>query len=61
MVSRRQFLLSAGTLAFIGLSKSAFGKVTLANLVDSVYAYGGLIPDTKKLLDLPFTYISTEA
>ncbi|MBQ4859512.1 alkaline phosphatase PhoX [Pseudoalteromonas sp. MMG007] len=58
MVSRRQFLLSAGTLAFIGLSKSAFGKVTLANLADSVYAYGGLIPDTKKLLDLPagFSY-----
>ena len=58
MISRRQFLLSAGTLAFIGLSRSAFGKVTLANLTDSVLAYGSLIPDSNKLLDLPagFSY-----
>lgn len=58
MITRRQFLLSASTLAFIGLSRSAFGKVSLANLKDDVFAYGPLVPDVNKLFDLPqgFSY-----
>ena len=58
MITRRQFLLSASTLAFIGLSRSAFGKVSLANLKDDVLAYGPLVPDVNKLFDLPqgFSY-----
>jgi secreted PhoX family phosphatase len=53
MISRRQFLLSAGTLAFAGLSRSAFGKASRLNLTDELPAYGPLITDPNKLLDLP--------
>ena len=58
MVSRRQFLFSAGTLAFVGLSRSAFGKVPVTDLGSDLAAYGPLIADSNKLLDLPagFSY-----
>ena len=58
MISRRQFIFSAGTLAFMGLSRSAFGKISLADLTSNVTAYGPLIADANKLLDLPagFSY-----
>ncbi|MCU4675309.1 DUF839 domain-containing protein [Catenovulum sp. 2E275] len=58
MITRRNFLVSAGSLAFIGLSKSAFGKVSLDDLSEKVLGYGPLIPDPNKLLDLPagFSY-----
>lgn len=58
MVSRRQFLLGAGTLAFAGLSRSAFGSVSLSDLTSDIGAYGPLIVDKNQLLDLPsgFSY-----
>ncbi|MDP5189567.1 alkaline phosphatase PhoX [Rheinheimera baltica] len=58
MFSRRQFLFSAGTLAFMGLTRSAFGKVSLTGVTNTVPAYGPLIADAKNLLDLPadFSY-----
>lgn len=58
MVSRRQFLFSAGTLAFVGLSRSAFGKVPVTDLGSNLPAYGPLIADSNTLLDLPegFSY-----
>ncbi|MFY8325654.1 alkaline phosphatase PhoX [Pseudoalteromonas sp. ZZD1] len=58
MINRRQFLFSAGTLAFVGLSRSAFGKVPLSDLGSNLHAYGPLIADNNKLLDLPagFSY-----
>ncbi|MEH6394226.1 alkaline phosphatase PhoX [Pseudoalteromonas sp.] len=58
MVSRRQFLFSAGTLAFVGLSRSAFGKVPVTDLGSNLPAYGPLIADINTLLDLPegFSY-----
>ena len=58
MINRRQFLFSAGTLAFVGLSRSAFGKVPLSDLGSNLPAYGPLIADNNKLLDLPagFSY-----
>ncbi|MDN3376826.1 MULTISPECIES: alkaline phosphatase PhoX [unclassified Pseudoalteromonas] len=58
MINRRQFLFSAGTLAFIGLSRSAFGKVPVTDLGSNLPAYGPLIADRNKLLDLPagFSY-----
>ncbi len=58
MVTRRAFLVSAASLAFMGLSRSAFGKVSIADLSQKVFGYGPLLPDPKKLLDLPagFSY-----
>ncbi|MGO2013127.1 alkaline phosphatase PhoX [Pseudoalteromonas sp.] len=58
MINRRQFLFSAGTLAFVGLSRSAFGKVPVTDLGSNLPAYGPLIADSNKLLDLPagFSY-----
>ncbi|ASM51066.1 hypothetical protein PESP_a3216 [Pseudoalteromonas espejiana DSM 9414] len=58
MVSRREFLLSAGTLAFLGLSRSAMGIVALPEVTAKLPAYGPLLADTNALLDLPegFTY-----
>ncbi|WP_394193564.1 alkaline phosphatase PhoX [Pseudoalteromonas atlantica] len=58
MINRRQFLFSAGTLAFVGLSRSAFSKVPLSDLGSNLPAYGPLIADNNKLLDLPagFSY-----
>lgn len=58
MVSRREFLLSAGTLAFLGLSRSAMGKVALPEVTAKLPAYGPLLADTNALLDLPegFSY-----
>ncbi|NHH88542.1 alkaline phosphatase PhoX [Pseudoalteromonas sp. MB47] len=58
MVSRREFLVGAGTLAFLGLSKSAIGKVSLGDLKTTAVGFGPLIPDPDKLLDLPegFSY-----
>lgn len=58
MVSRRQFLFSAGTLAFVGLSRSAFGKIPATDFGSNLPAYGPLIADSNKLLDLPkgFSY-----
>ncbi|QUI71993.1 alkaline phosphatase PhoX [Pseudoalteromonas sp. M8] len=58
MVSRRGFLRGAGTLAFIGLSKSAFGRVSLLDFNTMIAGYGPLITDPNGLLDLPqgFSY-----
>ncbi|MEM6511017.1 MAG: alkaline phosphatase PhoX, partial [Pseudomonadota bacterium] len=58
MVSRREFLVGAGTLAFLGLSKSAIGKVSFGDLKTTAVGFGPLIPDPDKLLDLPegFSY-----
>lgn len=58
MVSRREFLLSAGSLAFIGLSRSAMGNVALPEVTTKLPAYGPLIADPQALLDLPkgFSY-----
>lgn len=53
MVSRREFLLSAGSLAFIGLSRSAMGNVALPEVTTKLPAYGPLIADPQALLDLP--------
>ncbi|WP_017446521.1 alkaline phosphatase PhoX [Gayadomonas joobiniege] len=58
MLTRRNFIVGAGSLAFLGLSKSAFGKLSLSSLTDKVFAYGSLIKDPHDLLDLPsgFSY-----
>ncbi|WP_404343152.1 alkaline phosphatase PhoX [Pseudoalteromonas mariniglutinosa] len=58
MISRRQFLISAGTLAFMGLSRSAFGKQSFAQVSEQLSAYGPLLADPHQLLDLPagFSY-----
>ena len=58
MVSRREFLVGAGTLAFLGLSKSAMGNVSLSDLKTSISGFGPLLSDPNKLLDLPagFSY-----
>ncbi|KPW05523.1 hypothetical protein AN390_00292 [Pseudoalteromonas sp. P1-11] len=58
MVSRREFLFSAGSLAFIGLSRSAMGNVALPEVTTKLPAYGPLIADPQALLDLPegFSY-----
>ncbi|MBQ4832545.1 DUF839 domain-containing protein [Pseudoalteromonas sp. MMG010] len=53
MITRREFILAAGSLAFAGLSRSAFGKKPLPELSNSLFAYGALLPDENKLLDLP--------
>lgn len=58
MVSRRQFVIGAGTLAFSGLASSALGKVNATSLLSSHVGYGPLLPDPFNLLDLPagFSY-----
>lgn len=58
MITRRQFIVNAGTLAFLGLSRSAFGKLPLAELRSKLSAYGPLVADVNNLLDLPagFSY-----
>tara|TARA_R110001606_G_scaffold26736_2_gene86311 strand:- start:12460 stop:13839 length:1380 start_codon:yes stop_codon:yes gene_type:complete len=58
MISRRQFIISAGTLAFMGLSRSTFGKVPFLDVSEHLSAYGPLVTDPNKLLDLPagFSY-----
>ena len=50
MVSRREFLVGAGTLAFLGLSKSAMGNVSLSDLKTSISGFGPLLSDPNKLL-----------
>jgi len=58
MINRRQFFKGAGTLAFTGLASSALGKATAGVLTPTAKGYGPLMPDPKKLLDLPqgFSY-----
>lgn len=58
MITRRKFILGAGSLAFLGLAKSAFGKLSLETLAKPVAGYGPLYTDPKGLLDLPpgFSY-----
>ena len=58
MINRRQFFKGAGTLAFAGLASSALGKVSAGVLTPNTTGYGPLVPDPKKLLDLPkgFSY-----
>lgn len=58
MVTRRQFNIGMGALAFSGLASSALGKSSkIANATVSK-GYGALVPDPAKLLDLPegFSY-----
>jgi len=58
MTSRRSFLLGAGTIAFAGFARSAFGKVSIPDLSISIPAYGPLLPDPNNILELPagFSY-----
>ena len=58
MVTRRQFTLGASALAFGGLTASYFGKVNAASVLASTHGFGPLLPDPKKVLDLPagFSY-----
>lgn len=58
MVSRRQFMLGSSALAFGGLTASFYGKVAAASGLQNIEAYGPLVPDPHKILDLPagFTY-----
>jgi hypothetical protein len=53
MVTRRQFTLGASALAFGGLTASFFGKVNAAEFQQTIEAYGPLVADANKLLDLP--------
>ncbi|MFD2167685.1 alkaline phosphatase PhoX [Thalassotalea euphylliae] len=58
MLTRRQFVIGAGTLAFAGLSNSVLGKVGGKLIAKTAPGYGPLIPDADKILDLPkgFSY-----
>lgn len=58
MVTRRQFTLGAGSLAFAGLTLSGLGSAIASVVTPSIKGYGPLKPDPKKLLDLPagFSY-----
>lgn len=59
MLSRRQFTLGAGAMAFTGLATSFMGKSATAEIqLATVEGYGPLLPDPNKLLDLPagFSY-----
>ncbi|WP_158973143.1 alkaline phosphatase PhoX [Paraglaciecola sp. L3A3] len=58
MVTRRQFTIGVGALAFGGLSASFLGKVQANVNVKTVTGYGPLISDPNKILDLPagFSY-----
>lgn len=58
MTSRRAFLLGAGSIAFAGFARSAFGKVSIPNLSMDITAYGPLIKDPNNILELPagFSY-----
>ena len=56
-LSRRQFTVGAGSLAFMGLAKNATA-IGLSGMSTSAVGYGALIPDPAGLLDLPkgFSY-----
>ena len=58
MITRRQFSLGLGTLAFSGLIHSRLGMAGAAAPTPSIIGYGPLVPDSQKLLDLPkgFSY-----
>jgi secreted PhoX family phosphatase len=56
MLTRRQFSLGLGTLAFAGLTHSSLGKTNVDLSTLSTHGYGALIPDPKKLLDLPKSF-----
>ncbi len=58
MNSRRKFLFGAGTLAFAGFARSAFGKISIPDMPSTIPAYGPLLPDPNKILNLPagFSY-----
>lgn len=58
MLTRRQFSLGLGTLAFAGLFRSGLGHAKTAMATPSVDGYGALTTDPKGLLDLPrgFSY-----
>jgi secreted PhoX family phosphatase len=58
MLTRRQFSLGLGTLAFTGLIRSGLGTARVGLSTPSVTGYGPLTSDSKKLLDLPkgFSY-----
>lgn len=51
-------MFGAGTLAFAGFSRSAFGKLSIPDMPSNIPAYGPLISDPKNVLDLPsgFSY-----
>ena len=56
-LSRRQFTVGAGSVAFMGLARSA-AAIELSGASRSAVGYGALIPDPAGLLDLPegFSY-----
>ncbi|MGJ8680208.1 alkaline phosphatase PhoX [Paraglaciecola sp.] len=58
MVTRRQFTIGAGVMAFSGLSTSLLGKAQTNSMQKTVVGYGPLVVDPNKLLDLPagFSY-----
>ena len=56
MVSRREFLVGAGTLAFLGLSKSAIGKVSLGDLKTTAVRETHFVYPQKKLLKKSFVF-----
>ena len=58
MVTRRQFFIGAGSLAFAGLATSVLGSKANISAMTISSGYGPLMPDPKKLIDLPkgFSY-----
>lgn len=56
-ISRRQFAIAAGSVAFMGLAKNATALGLYGEKPMSI-GYGDLVPDANKLLDLPegFSY-----
>lgn len=63
MLTRRQFTLGLGTLAFAGLAHSRLGSAVSKALLPVSRGYGDLVPDPAGLLDLPkgfkYTVISS--
>jgi uncharacterized protein len=56
MVTRRQFTLGASALAFGGLTASFLGKVNATELQQTIKAFGPLVADPLKILDLPLGF-----
>lgn len=58
MIDRRFFLKASGTLAFSGLASCSVLPSRKYSLIEHYQGYGPLLPDPKKLLDLPkgFSY-----
>ena len=58
MITRRQFVVGAGTMAFAGLASSVLGKSLPSSKMKLAKGYGPLVVDPHQLLDLPagFSY-----